>query len=128
MGIAALPVVQAQADARKIFAMVTEDRGSTSDLRQLIRHDSVYELIGLCIDLTIATRPVANGVKSRRKAVLARAGQVKILHDWLERNLWRYKRQLDLCAFDAHKAPGITRSYEWVRREISAYRRSQKHG
>jgi hypothetical protein len=126
-GIAALlPLALAKADARKIFSMVTEEWGSHAELRQLVRHDSLLELIGLSIDLAIATRPMANGIKSRAKASIARAGQLRILHEWLDQNLWRYKGQLDLCALDAYNRSGTSRSPDWVRRELSAYRSSQK--
>lgn len=121
-GIAALPAAKralARADAHAIFSMVTEERGSRDELLTLVHHESILELIHLCVDLTIRTRPIANGSKSRALAKLGRARHVQILHSWLDRNLWRYKGQLDLCAMDACKE--VARSCSWVRKEITAY-------
>lgn len=128
-GISALPearVFLARQDAHAIFDMTTREYGTQQELMKLVRHESLFELINLCIDLTLKTRPVANGHKSRKVAIVARGQKLQALHDWLDENIWRYKGQLDLCAMDACKIKGIGRSYQWMRKEITAYRAFKK--
>jgi hypothetical protein len=128
-GISALPeakVFLARQDAHEIFNMTTREYGSQQELIKLVRHESLFELINLCIDLTLQTRPVANGLKSRKVAIVARGQKLQALHDWLDENIWRYKGQLDLCAMDASKIKGFGRSYAWTRKEITAYRALKK--
>lgn len=122
-GIAAIAAKQAKAksDAHAIFSLVTEERGSRDELLTLVRHESILELIHLCVDLTIRTRPIANGRKSRVIPILERERHTVNLHRWLDGNLWRYEGKLDLCALDACNGKVVTRSFHWVRKEITAY-------
>lgn len=124
-GISALPEAQvflARQAAHAIFDMTTREYGTRQQLLKLVRHESLFELINLCIDLTLRTKPIANGHKSRKVAIVARGQKVEVLHDWLDKNIHRYKGQLDLCAMDASKIDGLGRSYAWVRKEITVYR------
>lgn len=125
-GIAALPEVQAflraKKDAHAIYSMVTEERGSWSELMSLVRHESILQLIFMCIDLTKSSRARVSALKSRQVAMELREASVQTLHAWLDTNIHRYTGKLDLCSIDASKVPGIHRSQAWLRKEITAYR------
>lgn len=127
-GISALPAAQtllrAKKDAQAIFSMVTEERGSWSELTSLVRHDSILQLIFMCIDLTKSSRARVSALKSRKVAMQSRQASLQALHAWLDTNIHRYKGRLELCSIDAAKVPGIYRSAEWIRKEITAYRAS----
>ena len=79
-GIAALPEAKsfiAKRDARTIFSMVSEERGSTDQIRQLVRHESILELILMCIDMTKTTRArVAATAKRKRHPIVALIQQI----------------------------------------------------
>jgi hypothetical protein len=79
-GIAALPQARsflARQDARTLFSLVTQERGSTDQLRQLVRHESVLELILMCIDLTKTARArVAATAKRKRHPIVALIEQI----------------------------------------------------
>ena len=128
-GIAALPEAQmllrAKKDARAIFSMVTEERGSWSELMSLVSRDSILQLIFMCVDLTKSSRARVSALKSRQVAMDSRQASLQALHAWLDTNIDRYKGRLGLCSMDAAKVPGIYRSAAWIRKEITAYRASR---
>jgi hypothetical protein len=86
----------AQQDARAIDQMVTKETGTTEELRLLVRHDSILDLIFLCIDRTKILR-------ARAAAWAPRAPREKPLHEmvtaWVAENrdarfedLWAHLR------------------------------------
>ncbi len=74
-GIAALPAARsfiARKSAKELFALVSKERGSTEQLRQLVRHESLLELILMCIDLTKSARArIAATAKRRQHPIVA---------------------------------------------------------
>lgn len=79
-GIAALPEAtsfMAKRDAKTLFSLVTEERGSTDQLRNLVRHESVLELIFMCIDMTTSAKAkVAATAKRKRHPIVALIYQI----------------------------------------------------
>jgi hypothetical protein len=126
LGIAGLPIAQeflkAQEDAKTLFLMVTDERGTDDELRRLVRRESLLHLIFFCIDLTKSSRARVSSMKSHHQASAAREVSKMALHAWLDKNIHRFKGRLDRCAMEAMKAKGVNRSFSWVRREITAYR------
>jgi hypothetical protein len=69
-GIASLPAAQtftARKCARQIFSMVTEERGTTKQLRELVNHEALLELIFYCVDMTKKGRAIAAGSAKRQQ-------------------------------------------------------------
>jgi hypothetical protein len=74
-GIAALPAARtfmARKAAKELFDLVSKEQGSTEQLRQLVRHESLLELMLMCIDLTKSARArVAATAKRRQHPIVA---------------------------------------------------------
>jgi hypothetical protein len=112
--------------ARKLFSMATEERGTDEELRAMITRRTLQELIFLMIDLTKTARAVANQERSNQIAGLAKVKAQKLLYDWLDKNLHKYPRQLDACAYVAEiEIRGLGRGFDWIRPEITSYRKSR---
>lgn len=66
-------------------------------------------------------------IGSRAQASESRQRRLRMLHEWLDKNLDRFKGKLDKCADAAVEAvPGLGWSPSVVRREISKYRTRRK--
>lgn len=112
--------------ARKIFQLVTEERGTDTEIQALATKGAVRELIFLMIDLTKGSRAVANQAKSKDAAGLAKVKAQKLLYDWLDKNIVKFPRQLDNCALKAEiEIQGLGRGFDWIRSEISHYRKTR---
>jgi hypothetical protein len=110
--------------AKKIFQLVTEERGTDIEVQALATKGAVRELIFLMIDLTKGSRAVANQAKSKDAAGLAKVKAQKLLYDWLDKNLIKFPRQLDNCAIRAEiEIQGLGRGFDWIRSEITEYRK-----
>ncbi len=96
-GIASLPEAQtfiAQNLAGKLFSMVTEERGTTKQLRELVNHESLLELIFFCIDMTKSARArVAASAKRRQHPIVALIHQ--IVRDQPNISARRLERELE---------------------------------
>ena len=113
--------------ARKIFQLVTEERGTDIEVQALATKGAVLELIFLMIDLTKGSRAVANQVKSKDAAGLAKIKAQKLLYDWLDKNIVKFPRQLDNCALKAEiEIKGLGRGFDWIRSEITDYRKTRR--
>jgi hypothetical protein len=132
-GIAALPAARnmqkSQADAKRLFDLTMEERGSTEELRALVTQESIRELIFRCVSLTKTMRARVNAQRSNAGSVRAREKALSTVHDWLDRNIRRYNGNLAKCAIDCHaelnnKPGGLGRSEAWIRKEITAYRKN----
>jgi hypothetical protein len=95
-GIAALPAARtyvAKEAAKELFTLVSKEQGSTEQLRQLVRHESLLELVLLSIDLTKSARArVAATAKRRQHPIVALINRItrdhpKISLKELERTL-----------------------------------------
>ena len=109
--------------------MVTHEEGSDADLRALVSHAALLELMLRTIDRQKSARGFASQVKSKVKAGKAKEKARQRLFKWLDRNIGRFSGKLDDCA--AAAADEITRlghGEDWVRKQISAYRKEKVSG
>lgn len=111
--------------AEKIFSMVLKEQGSDADLKQLVTRGSLLELIFLLIDHTKAVRARGAQKKSVVTASLAKAKAVKILYEWLDKNIHKYSGRLAACKEDATQIPGLGRGDSFVEKQIANYRRER---
>lgn len=115
------------ANAKELFLMVTDQRGSNAKLRSLVTHETLLELIKLTIDIGKKTRASYNQVKSRHSIKNKREIAVDKLRHWLKINLVNYRGRLDDCAEDAIvQIRGLGRGHSWIQKEISDYRKKLK--
>ena len=132
-GIAALynqnqEYIKAQKEAGKnLFDMVVNEEGTDDELRALVTQRSLLELLLLTIDHQKTIRARVNSQKSNEEASIVKQRQQLILHEWLDNNIQKYSGKLDTCAEQAiQQIKGLGRGYEWVRKEITAYRKNKK--
>jgi hypothetical protein len=112
--------------AKKIFGMVTEERGTDEELRAMVTRRSLLELIFLMIDLTKSSRAVTNQAKSKEKARLAKLIAQKKLYDWLDKNISKFPNALEECSEVATiEIKSLGRSESWVRQQITQYRKDR---
>jgi hypothetical protein len=122
----------AKRDASRIYSMVTKERGTTEDLRALTRHDSLFELICIALDLGKRARQLINASRSRRVASEKKAVATARLRDWLDKNLYRFQeRPWRVRCIEAIKKelPYLGRGESWLMKEISRFlaeRKSEK--
>ncbi len=113
--------------AKELFFMVTEERAALTSIRKIASQEVLLELILMSIDLTKTSRASVNQLKSRIQAKSAKAKAQEKLHPWLDKNISKYKGNLENCAHDAlHNFPSLGRSYSWVRKEITSYLKLKK--
>jgi|GEM_PF-2036586 hypothetical protein len=113
--------------AKKIFQLVTEERGSDTEVQALATKGVLRELIFLMIDLTKGSRAAANQIKSKEGARLAKAKAQKLLYDWLDINIKKFTGELEECSeVAALEIKALGRGESWVRRQITAYRKDRK--
>ncbi len=68
-----------------------------------------------------------NQITSRAQSSASRRRRLGLLHEWLDKNLVRFRGRLDMCADAAVEAvPGLGWSSSMVRKEISKYRKQRK--
>ncbi|PRY97709.1 hypothetical protein BCM14_2173 [Jezberella montanilacus] len=111
--------------AEKIFSMVLKEQGSDADLKQLVTRGSLLELIFLLIDHTKTVRARGAQRKSSLVASLAKAKAIKILYDWLDKNIHKYSGRLAACSEDATQIPGLGRGDSFVTKHIARYRKER---
>lgn len=111
--------------AEKMFSMVLKEQGSDAELKQLVTRGSVLELIFFLIDHTKTMRARGAQNKSTLVASLAKAKAVKILYDWLDKNIHKYSGRLADCIEDATQIPGLGRGDSFVTKQIARYRRER---
>jgi hypothetical protein len=115
------------ANGRKLFDMIVNEIGTDDELRDLITHRSLFSLVIHSIDHQKRIRALANATKSNEVALKAKEKARAILYAWLDKNIQKYKGNLDLCAADAEKQiRQLGRGYYWIRGEITAYNRTIK--
>ena len=116
------------ANGRKLFEMIVSKIGTDQELRGLITHRSLISLIIHSIDHQKRIRALANATKSNEAALAAKEKAQAILYAWLDKNIQKYKGNLDLCAADAeNQIKQLGRGYYWIRVEITAYNRRNKN-
>jgi hypothetical protein len=113
--------------AEKIFSMVLNEQGSDTDLKQLVTRESLLELIFLLIDHTRAESARGAQKKSTLVASSAKAKAIKILYDWLDKNIHKYRGsgRVAACKEDATQIPGLGRGDSFVEKQIARYRRER---
>ena len=115
------------ANGRKLFDMIVKEIGTDDELRDLITHRSLFSLVIHSIDHQKTIRALANATKSNEVALKAKEKARAILCEWLDKNIQKYKGNLDLCAADAEKQiRQLGRGYHWIRVEITAYNKRIK--
>lgn len=113
--------------AKQIFLAVTKESITQEELLELVSPEVMLQFIFLCINLTKSSRAVVNQLKSKKDAANAKLRAQAYLHDWLDKNFYRYKGFLNNCADEALvNLPNLGRSWSWVRKEITAYAKSKK--
>ena len=114
-----------QRAAQKIFSMVMNEQGSDADLKYLVTRDSIRELIFFMVDHTTSMRAVGAQGKSKVVASLAKAKAIKILYEWLDKNIHKYSGRLAACKEEAMQIPGLGRGDSFVEKQITNYRRER---
>lgn len=98
-GIASLPEAQAftaRERARQLFSMVTEERGTTKQLRELVNHEALLEFILLCVGMTKSARAMAAASAKRRQHPIV--GLIRqIVRDQPNISAKRLERELEKC-------------------------------
>ena len=113
--------------AKELFFMVTEERTTQASIKKIATQEVLLQLILMCIDLTKTSRGSVNQIKSKIEAKSAKAKAQAKLHPWLDKNISKYKGNLENCAYEAlHKFPDLGRSYSWIRKEITSYLKLKK--
>ena len=112
--------------AEKIFSMVLNEQGSDSDLKALVTHDSLRELIDFMIDHTTRMRAVGAQGRSKVEAGLAKLKAINLLYRWLDENILKYEGRLADCAVDATQIPGLGRGDSFTTKYIARYRRERE--
>lgn len=105
--------------------MVLEERGTEAELRQLVTHRSLFELIQFVVDFHTSVKARVNQEKSKIAANNAKEKAIAVLHGWLDANIDRYCGDLDGCAEAAKSVDGLGRGFDWIRKEITKYRKGR---
>jgi len=97
-GIASLPAADQELTpkrkAKLIFSMVTKERGTTKELRELVNHKTILELILHCVDMTKSARArVAASAKRKQHPIDALIEE--IVRDQPKISAKRLARELD---------------------------------
>ena len=112
-----------------LFDLVMNEEGSQAELRELVSHAALFEIIIASIDHRSGLMSRVNQNKSRDSARKNKAVKISKLHDWLEQNIDRYRKKLDLCAEHAVKQiEDLGMSEGAVKKYITAYRKEKKLG
>ena len=112
-----------------LLNMVLEERGSDQELRSLVSHPALAELILLTLDHKKVITARINSEKSRDSAKTKALFRQKELYAWLDKNIDSYPRRLDHCAENACRALGFSeKQVSTIRKEISQYRKMKETG
>ncbi len=128
-GIAGLhQYTQAQKDAGKLmFDLVLNEDGTDEDLQMLMSHAALFEVILASLDHRSAIMSRVNQEKSRGIARKSQQDAEQKLFAWLDREIKNYKGRLEQCAADAvTNVIGLGRGMDWVRKQITKYRKQKK--
>jgi hypothetical protein len=116
-----------KADGALLLEMVLGEQGDDRDLQGLVSHRALLELILLTIDHQEAIRVRFNNEKSRQSARKKKIARQADLYAWLDKNIDRFKKRLDECAYEASEALyGSEKNFSTIRKEISQYRKIRK--
>ena len=130
--IAGLEALRRQLDIQDengitLFNMIVQEKGTDKELRSLVTHRSLLNLILHTVAHQKTIRAMANSTKSNQKSIEAKEKAQALLHSWLDIYIKTYKGKLDLCATDATKQiRNLGRAFDWARKEITIYRKSRK--
>lgn len=122
---------EARADARLLYKMATEERGSVDKLRSLVRHDSILELILLTIDQAKHARHVVNGIRSRQLASQKKDEATTKVRNWLKNNIHHFTRRpwRKRCIWALKQAhPNLGRGDSWINKVITDFMADKKAG
>lgn len=125
-GIAGLPSTQvfvAKQHAKKIFNMVTEGRGTTEQLRALVRHESLLELIYVCIDLSKSARATVAATAKRKQHPIVALIE-KIVRDRPKISAKELERELDRLVGDSEIYGATDTAFEVADTKFRAIGRS----
>ncbi len=113
--------------ARQLFLMVASEKGTDVELKALVSQRSLLELIFFIIDLKARSSAVANQAKSKELDAIAKIEARNILYAWLDKNIDFYAKKLDECAeVAAREIEGLNRAEDWIRKQITEYRKNKK--
>jgi len=112
------------ANGKKLFRLVQNESATDDELKSLVTHRSLLELIFTVIDLQKSLRAIVNQQKSNEPKAQARVFALRQLYQWLDENLQDYEGRLEECAeVAAVEIKGLDRGESWIRKEIALYRR-----
>ena len=123
-GIMAIePLIKAEAEAGKlVFDMVMYEEGRDQDLQRLISHRVLLQTIITTLDHRSIIMSRFNQDKSRAKM----REKKKLLFEWFDKNIHKYKGKLEQCAEDAvEQIPGLGLKSGTVKKYITEYRKEK---
>ena len=113
--------------ARQLFLMVASEKATDVELKALVSQRSLLELIFFVIDLKARSSAVANQAKSKELDSIAKIEAQNLLYAWLDKNINFYAKKLDECAeVAAREIEGLNRAEDWIRKQITEYRKNKK--
>ena len=124
-----MEVQQARDDAKNLYLMATGERGTVSELRRLVRHDSIIELIKIAIDQGKRARHIINSSRSRAVAISKKDNAKAMLHTWLDRNSHYFTKKpwFDRCYRAINRdLKNLGRSKSWIQKEVSRYKAKKR--
>lgn len=120
---------QARDDAKTLYLMATGERGTVSEMRRLVRHDSIIELITIAIDQGKRARHIINSSRSRAVAISKKDNARAMLCAWLDKKSHHFTRKpwFERCYYAIKRdLPNLKRSRSWVQKEVSRYRSNKR--
>jgi ppGpp synthetase/RelA/SpoT-type nucleotidyltranferase len=109
--------------AQSLFRMAVLETGTDEELKELVTHGTLLELILFTIGYAKSTRARANQSKGAQKAINEKEVKQRILFDWLDKNISKYEGRLNECALAALKIKGLDRKFSAIRKQITEYRK-----
>ncbi len=111
-----------QKAGKLVFDMVIQEEGSRQDLQKLVSHRVLLQVFFAGLDHRDAIMSRVNQAKSRD----GMRARIKMLYDWLDKNIHRYYRRLEDCSEDAvQQIPGLSMTPGTVKKHIAQYRKQK---
>ncbi len=111
-----------KAAGKLLFDMVLKEEGNDQELGQLISH-------GVLLQMIIASLEHQSAIMSRVNQDKSRSGmrtRIKLLYNWLDKNINKYYKRLEDCAEDAvQQIAGLGMTAGTVKKHISTYRKEK---
>ena len=111
--------------AQSLFRMVINETGTDEELKELVTHGTLLELMLLTIGHGKSARARANQSKGSSKGINEKEAKQRILFAWLDKNISKYDGDLNACATDAEKIKELDRKNSWIKKQITEYRKQR---